>query len=66
MGTRPALGDEEFDAQTLDLLPPRETLLFDFTIAPVVGVNVALAINAASINTSAAALAGQTLLSLHY
>lgn len=50
---------DELDAQTLELLPTRETLFFDVNIANIVGVNISMAINAASIGASATALAGQ-------
>jgi hypothetical protein len=52
--------DEELAAQTTELLPARETLL-TINVANVIGVNIALAINAASVGTSASALAGQQL-----
>jgi hypothetical protein len=52
---------DELDAQYLELLPARETLFFDINVAPVIGVNVALALNAASIGAAASALAGQQL-----
>jgi hypothetical protein len=66
MEDRPALCEDELDALTLELLPPRETLLFDVNVAPVVGVNISLAINAASIGTNATALAGQTIVALQH
>ena len=52
--------DEELAAQSLELLPLRETL-WSVNIANVIGVNISLAINAASINASASAFAGQQL-----
>lgn len=58
-----ALCDDELDAQSFELLPARETLLFDVNIANVVAVNLALAINAASIGASATAMAQQQLVS---
>jgi hypothetical protein len=65
MAKGPVLCEAELDAQVAELLPERETLLFDVNIAPVIGVNLAMAINAASIGTSATALAGQTLVNWH-
>ncbi|HEY9477836.1 MAG TPA: hypothetical protein VIQ26_05335 [Microbacteriaceae bacterium] len=53
-------------AQTAELLPRRETMFLDFNInvAPVVGVNIALAINAATIGSVANAGAWQDLVSV--
>ena len=57
----PALQLEELDQETVQLLPRRETLCqFACTnVVNVVGVNVSIAINAATINSSANALAQQ-------
>ncbi|WP_255771492.1 hypothetical protein [Pseudarthrobacter sulfonivorans] len=52
----------ELDAEVLELLPVRETLFFDFNVAPVVAVNLSMAINAASIGSVANSEAWQTLL----
>jgi hypothetical protein len=54
------------DAQTAELLPRRETMFLDFNInvAPVVGVNIALALNAATIGSVANAGAWQDLVSV--
>jgi hypothetical protein len=52
--------DEELDRQPIELLPARETL-WSINVTNVIGVNIALAINAASINASASAIAGQQL-----
>lgn len=65
MAEAPVLGLDELDAQAAELLPSRETLFFDVNVSPVIGVNVALAINAASIGTSANAIAAQQLASLN-
>lgn len=59
MQTKTVMGALELDSQVAELLPERETLLFDIKVAPVVGVNLAIAINAATINSSAAAAALQ-------
>jgi hypothetical protein len=56
----PVLRDEELDAQTVQLLPQRETL-WSVNVVNVIGVNVAIAINAATINSSASAVAEQQL-----
>jgi hypothetical protein len=61
MHQRLALREDELDAQALELLPARETLFFDVNIANVIGVNVSLAINAASFGTTASSMAGQGL-----
>jgi hypothetical protein len=60
MGRYPILCDDELDAQTLELLPQRETLL-TINVVNVIGVNLAFAINAATINSSAIAVANQQL-----
>lgn len=59
----PALGLDELDAERAELLPRRETLCqFACTnVVNVVGLNVSIAINAASINASANAMAQQYL-----
>ncbi len=64
MGHLPVLGLDEVDAQAVELLPRRETLYLSVNVSPVIGVNVALAVNAASIGASANALAAQQLASL--
>jgi hypothetical protein len=56
----PTLRDDELVAQSIELLPARETL-WSINVTNVVGVNIALAINAASINASASAYANQYL-----
>ncbi|WP_125610274.1 hypothetical protein [Specibacter cremeus] len=60
------LRSDELDAEFAQLLPRRETLFLDFNInvAPVIGVNLALAINAATINSVANAGAWQNLASV--
>ncbi len=60
MDRYPVLRADELDAQTLELLPSRETL-WSVNVANVIGVNISLAINAASIGASASSLAGQQL-----
>jgi len=56
----PTLRAEELDAQSIELLPSRETL-WSINVVNVVGVNIALSINAASLQASAAAIASQQL-----
>ncbi len=51
----------ELDAEVLELLPVRETLFFDINVAPIVAVNLSMAINAASIGSVANSEAWQTL-----
>jgi hypothetical protein len=58
---QPVLHVDELGAQSLELLPPRETLFFDINVAPVIAVNLALAVNAATIGSTAIANAGQNL-----
>lgn len=64
---RSALRVDELDAQTLDLLPARETMwsLVNVQVMPVVGVNLSMALNAASIGANASSLAGQQIVALH-
>jgi hypothetical protein len=59
---------ESLDAETVELLPRRETLYFDYDInvAPVIGVNIAIAVNAATIGSVANAGAWQELVSVQY
>jgi hypothetical protein len=59
---------ESLDAETAELLPTRETLHlgFDINVAPVIGVNIALAINAATIGSVANAGAWQDMVSVQY
>jgi hypothetical protein len=55
-----AIQDEELARESAELLPTRETLdLININIAPVTAVNLAIAVNAATINSSAQAYAGQ-------
>jgi hypothetical protein len=60
MGRYPILCDDELDAQTMELLPERETL-WGINVVNVIGVNLAIAVNAATINSSAMAVANQQL-----
>jgi hypothetical protein len=64
---RSVLGLEELDAQSLELLPARETMwsLVDVHVMPIIGVNLSMALNAASVGTTASSLAGQQFLVLH-
>ncbi len=63
----PALRLEELDSETASLLPARQTLCqFACTnVVNLVGVDVALAINAATISSSADALAQQYITSVY-
>ena len=66
MRTSSLLCPAELDAESAELLPRRETLFLDFNInvAPVIGVNLALALNAATIGSTAQAGAWQDMVSL--
>jgi hypothetical protein len=61
MSSRPVIGFDELDAQDAQILPSRETLCYVgcVNVTNVVGVNVAVAVNAATINSQANALAMQ-------
>jgi hypothetical protein len=52
------LSISELEATSVELLPPRETLAL-FNVANVTAVNLAIAINAASIGSAALASANQ-------
>jgi hypothetical protein len=59
----------ELEAETVALLPRRETLacyVGCVNVANVVGINIAIAVNAATINSQANALALQYLASVQY
>ena len=60
-------GAGELERESAVLLPRRDTLCYIgcVSITNVVGVNLAIAINAASSNASVAAVAGQYLAVLH-
>jgi hypothetical protein len=71
MRTLPEVRPADLEAATAQLLPDRETLscyVGCVNVTNVVGVNLAIAVNAATINSSANALAVQYLTSLgiHY
>jgi len=58
---------DELDGQQIELLPARQTMaLINVNVAPVIGVNLAFAINAATINSSAHAVAVQYLTAVQY
>ena len=69
MVRRPEIVMADLDAETAIPLPRRETLSCQFAcvnVTNVVGVNLALAVNAATINSQAQALAMQYLASTQY
>jgi hypothetical protein len=60
MDSTVAIRDEELARESGELLPARQTLdLININTAPVTAVNLAVAVNAATINSSAQAFAGQ-------
>lgn len=64
---RPQIDLADLDAETATPLPRRETLSCQFAcinVTNVVGVNLAIAVNAATINSEANALAMQYLTSV--
>lgn len=65
--SRPEMALAELDAQTAVALPRRETLcqFACVNVSNVIGVNLAIAVNAATINSQANALAMQYLASVH-
>jgi hypothetical protein len=61
---RPEVSTADLDAQTAVALPSRETLSCQFAcvnVVNVIGVNLAISVNAATINSQANALAMQYL-----
>lgn len=66
---RPQIDFADLDAETATPLPRRETLSCQFAcvnVTNVVGVNLAIAVNAATINSEANALAMQYLSSVQF
>ncbi|UUZ61246.1 hypothetical protein [Nocardioides sp. B-3] len=66
---RPQINFADLDAETATPLPRRETLSCQFAcvnVTNVVGVNLAIAVNAATINSEANALAMQYLSSVQF
>lgn len=64
---RPEISMPDLDAETAVALPRRETLSCQFAcvnVTNVVGINLAIAVNAATINSQANALAMQYLASV--
>jgi hypothetical protein len=64
---RPEISKPDLDTETAVALPRRETLSCQFAcvnVTNVVGVNLAIAVNAATINSQANALAMQYLASV--
>ncbi|MFD1213135.1 hypothetical protein ACFQ36_13915 [Arthrobacter sp. GCM10027362] len=57
---------DELAGQRADLLPNRETLFVNVNVAPVIGVNMAFAINAATVGSVAQANAWQQLVSVSH
>lgn len=51
----------ELDDQFVEVLPARETLFFNINISNIIAVNMAIAVNAASIGSVANALAVQQI-----
>ena len=62
-----AIDHRELDRQVIALLPTRDTLcqFACVNVSNVIGVNLAIAVNAATINSQANALAMQYLASVH-
>ena len=56
-----ALNAVDVAAEHAELLPQRDTLLFDINVAPVIAVNLAIAVNAATIGSTANAAALQVV-----
>jgi hypothetical protein len=52
----------ELDSQSVELLPDRETLLFDNNWAAVFASNSSLAVNAATVLSAAVSSANQTII----
>jgi len=67
MSRRPLVHVADLDAEVAVPLPRRQTMCFIgcVNVSPVVGVNLAIAVNAATINSQANALAMQYLASVN-
>jgi hypothetical protein len=65
MTTMPLVRMDELADEQIELLPARQTMAL-INVNPVIGVNIALAINAATVNSTANAVAGQVLTSVNY
>jgi len=63
MTTMPLVRMDELADEQIELLPARQTMAL-INVNPVIGVNMAFAINAATINSSANAMAYQVLASV--
>jgi hypothetical protein len=62
MCSLPVIAPDELEAQAIELLPDRDTMFLPtINVTNVIGVNLSLAINAATINSQATAFADQTL-----
>lgn len=66
MNRRPVLSTADLDAEVATALPQRETMcqFACVNVANVIGVNLAISVNAATINSQANALAMQYLASI--
>ena len=64
MQTLTQISRSDIDDELVECLPDRETLVFDINVAPVVGVNLSIAVNAATVNSVAHAYASQYLASV--
>ena len=60
MPTKSIMSCDDLDLEQIELLPSRETMAL-INITNIVAVNIALAVNAASINATANASAGQII-----
>ncbi|MGX7677603.1 hypothetical protein ACSMXN_01755 [Jatrophihabitans sp. DSM 45814] len=65
MNQRSVVEFAELDAQSLELLPAKETL-FNINVMPIIGVNISLALNAATVGSTANSYAGQQFLALQH
>jgi hypothetical protein len=62
MCSLPVIAPDELEAQAIELLPDRDTMFLPtINVTNVIGVNLSLAINAATINSQATAFADQAL-----
>jgi hypothetical protein len=61
-----ALLPADLDAEVAELLPMRETLFFSINVAPVVAVNLSMAMNVASIGSVANSGAWQDIFVLQH
>jgi hypothetical protein len=65
MQTLEVIGDVELAQQRVTLLPARRTML-TINVLNIIAINLAIAVNAATLGAAAIAMAGQQVMASHY